>query len=150
MCLIISLLLLSSCGTQSATLAPDELPIITTPTLAGTPTSIERDRLFLANYGLKALEAPEQFETNIPTNNDRTLPFSLYLPASQAVGLDFTSYEGKMGFFRNYLVGFTQKEHFKIYAHLLIVDDQIIGTWMSVEHYAPGIFPINTPLDELP
>ena len=143
--------LLVSCGAQLATLAPDELPIITTPTLAGTPTSMERDRLFLANYGLALTSLATSKRISLPDNLTNPMNhWNISLTESQNVGLDFTAYAGQTAELRSYPIGYTQREHSQVFAYLLVYDQQIVGAWMSVEHSIPGIFPINTPLDKLP
>ncbi|MCD4737911.1 MAG: DUF4830 domain-containing protein [Anaerolineae bacterium] len=75
--------------------------------------------------------------------------FTLFLEASQAIGLDFTPRVGQEVQQRTYFLGHEPTVHSKIYGCLLVEEQQVIGACVSVERQRPGVHPLYASMESL-
>jgi len=107
----------------------------------------------LEKYGWTPEGEPTVQPVTIPQledlNRPNEPPFNLYLEASQAIGLDFTSWAGQEVQLRTYFLGREPTENLEVYGHLLVDGQRFLGAWVSVEGQEPSVHPLNTDIKNL-
>lgn len=101
----------------------------------------------LAQYGW----TPQGEPTIQPfTISDTTKPpFVVAVEASRAIGMDFSSWQGRTVNQRTYLLGREPKANLEVSGILLTEGERVIGGWLFVKGQYPGVHPLTARMDEL-
>ena len=142
----VSLLVLAACVLTSAC---SGAPAPSSPPPASAASAAE----LLARFGWTPVEGPVVTRLEIPTADEleagSSMPFSFYVPASRRIGLDFTPYAGRTLDLQTYVLARVPDRGIVVRGHVLVDGSTPVGAWLSAEPMAPGVFALDTPLEEL-
>ena len=124
----------------------------TSPSASGSAASDPRG--ILSRYGWTPTGEPRVSAIPLPAAEDMgpgggQANFVHYLAASREVGLDFTRFAGRTLDLQTFELARDEAQGRIVRAHLLVAEGQVVGGWLSVEPEAPGIYPLDTPREEL-
>ncbi|RLC86090.1 MAG: hypothetical protein DRI37_07365 [Chloroflexi bacterium] len=153
--------LLSGCSSPASQPLATNTPAATASPLLGTVTSpvsqVPATPTAAADPYVALLEKYHWTPEGEPTIQPVTIrlvgtnapAFTLFLEASQAIGLDFTPWVGQEVQLRTYFLGHEPTVHSKIYGNLLVEEQQVIGACVSVERQRPGVHPLYASMESL-
>ena len=92
----------------------------------------------LAEHGLQADGATTTASVEIGAADGP--PWPLYLEASRQIDLDFSPYEGRQAEVRT-----TPLSRPGLRVHVLVLEGEAVGAWLSADNQAPGLYPLSQP-----
>ena len=146
--------ILGACTASPAAPSPVVGPTASPSASPGASSTASDPVSVLASYGWTPSGEPRISTVEVPPASEMgpgggSANFTHYLAASKSVGLDFTRFAGRTLELRTFELARDEAQGRIVRAHLLVVEGAVVGGWTSVEPEAPGIYPLDTPREDL-